>query len=247
MRSIDRNGNLTIIIMEIILSKNTNTDTFTFESKVITDIAECEFQIGKMQTANKANTELKNSFKIKQYSEVITALAKPAYLKPKSQFFVDDVRKAVDQQLQDIKMSKASRKRMLENSNRFITQIVKPKKGSNYTPDAFYLYCKEHNLNSETLLKKHIAEEYKPSEDKDIFAGQIVGGWSTKKDDSGKIVQGDTYKPSKYSIEQIDEIINHLTIQKNARKKIEDDAKNSTSEHKSEMDNVSKNMQALGV
>lgn len=234
--------------MEIILSKNTNTKTttFSFSPQAITDIAECEFQIGKMQTANKANTLAKNGFKLKQYSETVGTLANPAYLK-KSGFFKDEIRKAVDQELQDAKMSKASRKRMLENSNRFITQIVKPKAGSNYTPDTFFDYCKEHDITSETLLKKHIAEEYKPSEDKDIFAGQIVGGWSTKKDDSGKIVQGDTYKPSKYSIEQIDEIINHLTIQKNARKKIEDDAKNSTSEHKSEMDNVSKNMQALGV
>ena len=235
--------------MEIILSKNTNTKTttFSFDAKVITDIAECEFQIGKMQANNKANTELKNSFKIKQYSEVIGALANPAYLKPNTKFFVDDVRKAVDQELQDAKMSKASRKRMLENSNRFITQIVKPKKGSNYTADAFFLYCKENRISSETLLKKHIAEEYKPSQAKDIFASQIVGGWSHKKDDNGNIVQGDTYKPSKYSIEEIDEIINHLTTEKLARKKIEDDASKSKSSHDKEMDNVSSNMSALGV
>ena len=234
--------------MEIILSKNTNTKTttFSFSSQAITDIAECEFQIGKMQTANKANTLAKNGFKLKQYSETVSSLANPAYLK-KSGFFVDDVRKAVDQELQDAKMSKASRKRMLENSNRFITQIIKPKKGSNYTPDTFFDYCKEHDITSETLLKKHIAEEYKPSQAKDIFASQIVGGWSTKKDDDGKIVQGDTYKPSKYSIEEIDEIINHLTTEKLARKKIEDDASKSKSDHDKEMDNVSSNMSALGV
>ena len=56
------------------------TTTFSFSSYATTDIAECEFQIGKMQASNKANTELKNSFKIKQYSEVIGALANPAYL-----------------------------------------------------------------------------------------------------------------------------------------------------------------------
>ena len=232
--------------MEIILSKNTNTNKYIFNDKAIQEISDCEFQIGKMQTANKANTLAKNGFKLKQYSETVSTLANPAYLK-KSGFFVSEIRKAVDQELQDAKMSKASRKRMLENSNRFITQIVKPKKGSNYTADAFYLYCKENRITSETLLKKHIAEEYKPSQAKDIFASQIVGGWSHKKDDNGNIVQGDTYKPSKYSIEEIDEIINHLTTEKLARKKIEDDASKSKSDHDKEMDNVSSNMSALGV
>ena len=139
------------------MSKNTNTNKYIFNDKAIQEISDCEFQIGKMQTANKANTLAKNGFKLKQYSETVSTLANPAYLK-KSGFFVDEIRKAVDQELQDAKMSKASRKRMLENSNRFITQIVKPKKGSNYTPDTFFDYCKEHDITSETLLKKHIAE-----------------------------------------------------------------------------------------
>ena len=76
----------------------------------------------------------------------------------------------------------------------------------------------------------------------------VTIGWrSTKKDADGKIVQGDTFKPSKYSIEEIDEIINHLTTEKLARKKIEDDASKSKSSHDKEMDNVSSNMSALGV
>ena len=48
-------------------------------------------------------------------------------------------------------------------------------------------------------------------------------------------------------MEEIDEIINHLTTEKLARKKIEDDASKSKSDHDKEMDEVSSNMQGLGV
>ena len=147
--------------MEIILStKKTIKNTFTFDDAVAKEIADSEQTIAQLQDDNKQNTESKNGLKLRQYAELIPMLAKAEYLK-KNKFFMPQVRKEVDLHLdQTCKVSKASRKRLIENTNAFIRTVVDPKpQGSNFTADAFKEWCKDNSVNSETKLKKKILME----------------------------------------------------------------------------------------
>ena len=125
--------------MEIILStKKTIKNTFTFDDAVAKEIANSEQTIAQLQDDNKLNTESKNGLKLQQYAELIPMLAKAEYLK-NNKFFMPQVRKDVDLHLdQTCKVSKASRKRLIENTNAFILTVVNPKpQGSNFTAEAF--------------------------------------------------------------------------------------------------------------
>ena len=235
--------------MEIILStKKTIKNTFTFDDAVAKEIANSEQSIAKLQDNNKKNTESKNGLKLQQYAELIPMLAKAEYLK-KNKFFMPQVRKEVDLHLdQTCKVSKASRKRLIENTNAFIRTVVDPKpQGSNFTADAFKEWCKDNSVNSETKLKKKITNEYKPSDAKDIFANQIVGTYTYKKDANGEYVKSGNFTPSKFSIDQIDEIINHLTAEKNKRSIRDKNDQNSDQIEDTENDTIADNISSIGL
>ena len=236
--------------MEIILStKKTIKNTFTFDDAVAKEIADSEQTIAQLQDNNKQNTESKNSLKLQQYAELIPMLAKAEYLK-KNKFFMPQVRKEVDLHLdQTCKVSKASRKRLIENTNAFIRTVVDPKpQGSNFTADAFKEWCKDNSVNSETKLKKKITDEYKPSAPKDIFANQIVGTYTYKKDeDTGEYVKSGNFTPSKFSIDEIDEIINHLTDEKNKRDKRDKSDQDSDQIEDTENDTIADNISSIGL
>ena len=236
--------------MEIILStKKTIKNTFTFDDAVAKEIADSEQTIAQLQDNNKQNTESKNSLKLQQYAELIPMLAKAEYLK-KNKFFMPQVRKEVDLHLdQTCKVSKASRKRLIENTNAFIRTVVDPKpQGSNFTADAFKEWCKDNSVNSETKLKKKITDEYKPSAPKDIFANQIVGTYTYKKDeDTGEYVKSGNFTPSKFSIDEIDEIINHLTDEKNKRDKRDKNDQDINQSEDAENDTIADNISSIGL
>lgn len=235
--------------MEIILStKKTIKNTFTFDDAVAKEIANSEQTIAKLQDDNKLNTESKNGLKLQQYAELIPMLAKAEYLK-KNKFFMPQVRKEVDLHLdQTCKVSKASRKRLIENTNAFIRTVIDPKpQGSNFTADAFKEWCKDNSVNSETKLKKKITDEYKPSEPKDIFANQIVGTYTYKKDENGEYVQSGNFTPSKFSIDEIDEIINHLTDEKNKRDKRDKNDQDINQSEDAENDTIADNISSIGL
>ena len=235
--------------MEIILStKKTIKNTFTFDNAVAKEIADSEQTIAQLQDDNKQNTESKNGLKLRQYAELIPMLAKAEYLK-KNKFFMPQVRKEVDLHLdQTCKVSKASRKRLIENTNAFIRTVVDPKpQGSNFTADAFKEWFKDNSVNSETKLKKKITNEYKPSDAKDIFANQIVGTYTYKKDANGEYVKSGNFTPSKFSIDQIDEIINHLTAEKNKRSIRDKNDQNSDQIEDTENDTIADNISSIGI
>ena len=236
--------------MEIILStKKTIKNTFTFDDAVAKEIADSEQTIAQLQDNNKQNTESKNSLKLQQYAELIPMLAKAEYLKT-NKFFMPQVRKEVDLHLdQTCKVSKASRKRLIENTNAFIRTVVDPKpQGSNFTADAFKEWCKDNSVNSETKLKKKITDEYKPSAPKDIFANQIVGTYTYKKDeDTGEYVKSGNFTPSKFSIDEIDEIINHLTEEKNKRDKRDKNDQDINQSEDAENDTIADNISSIGL
>ena len=236
--------------MEIILStKKTIKNTFTFDNAVAKEIADSEQTIAQLQDDNKQNTESKNGLKLRQYAELIPMLAKAEYLK-KNKFFMPQVRKEVDLHLdQTCKVSKASRKRLIENTNAFIRTVVDPKpQGSNFTADAFKEWCKDNSVNSETKMKKKITDEYKPSAPKDIFANQIVGTYTYKKEyGTGEYVKSGNFTPSKFSIDEIDEIINHLTEEKNKRDKRDKNDQNIDQIEDDENDTISDNISSIGL
>ena len=229
-------------------TKKTIKNTFTFDDAVAKEIANSEQSIAKLQDNNKKNTESKNGLKLRQYAELIPMLAKAEYLK-KNKFFMPQVRKEVDLHLdQTCKVSKASRKRLIENTNAFIRTVVDPKpQGSNFTADAFKEWCKDNSVNSETKLKKKITNEYKPSDAKDIFANQIVGTYTYKKGKDGKFVKSGNFTPSKFSIDQIDEIINHLTAEKNKRSIRDKNDQNSDQIEDTENDTIADNISSIGI
>ena len=235
--------------MEIILStKKTIKNTFTFDDAVAKEIADSEQTIAQLQDDNKQNTESKNGLKLRQYAELIPMLAKAEYLKT-NKFFMPQVRKEVDLHLdQTCKVSKASRKRLIENTNAFIRTVVDPKpQGSNFTAEAFKEWCKDNSVNSETKLKKKITDEYKPCEPKDIFANQIVGTYSYKKGSDGQFVKSGHFTPSKFSIDQIDDIINHLTEEKIKRVAKQKADNKSDGFQDLENDTINENISSLGV
>ena len=235
--------------MEIILStKKTIKNTFTFDNAVAKEIADSEQSIAQLQNDNKQNTESKNGLKLRQYAELIPMLAKAEYLKT-NKFFMPQVRKEVDLHLdQTCKVSKASRKRLIENTNAFIRTVVNPKpQGSNFTAEAFKEWCKENSVNSETKLKKKISDEYKPSAPKDIFANQIVGTYTYKKGANGKFVKSGNFTPSKFSIDQIDEIINHLIDEKNKRDKKDQNDQDIDQIEDTENDTIADNISSIGL
>ena len=229
-------------------TKKTIKNTFTFDDAVAKEIADSEKTIAQLQDDNKQNTESKNGLKLQQYAELIPMLAKAEYLK-KNKFFMPQVRKEVDLHLdQTCKVSKASRKRLIENTNAFIRTVVDPKpQGSNFTADAFKEWCKDNSVNSETKLKKKITNEYKPSDAKDIFANQIVGTYTYKKDANGEYVKSGNFTPSKFSIDQIDEIINHLTAEKNKRSIRDKNDQNSDQIEDTENDTIADNISSIGI
>ena len=229
-------------------TKKTIKNTFTFDNAVAKEIADSEQSIAQLQNDNKLNTESKNGLKLRQYAELIPMLAKAEYLK-KNKFFMPQVRKEVDLHLdQTCKVSKASRKRLIENTNAFIRTVVDPKpQGSNFTADAFKEWCKDNSVNSETKLKKKISDEYKPSDAKDIFANQIVGTYTYKKDANGEYVKSGNFTPSKFSIDQIDEIINHLTAEKNKRDIRDKNDQNSDQIEDTENDTIADNISSIGL
>ena len=229
-------------------TKKTIKNTFTFDDAVAKEIANSEQTIAKLQDNNKKNTESKNGLKLQQYAELIPMLAKAEYLKT-NKFFMPQVRKEVDLHLdQTCKVSKASRKRLIENTNAFIRTVVDPKpQGSNFTAEAFKEWCKENSVNSETKLKKKITNEYKPSDAKDIFANQIVGTYTYKKDANGEYVKSGNFTPSKFSIDQIDEIINHLTAEKNKRSIRDKNDQNSDQIEDTENDTIADNISSIGI
>ena len=230
-------------------TKKTIKNTFTFDDAVAKEIADSEQTIAQLQDNNKQNTESKNSLKLQQYAELIPMLAKAEYLK-KNKFFMPQVRKEVDLHLdQTCKVSKASRKRLIENTNAFIRTVVDPKpQGSNFTADAFKEWCKDNSVNSETKLKKKITDEYKPSAPKDIFANQIVGTYTYKKDeDTGEYVKSGNFTPSKFSIDEIDEIINHLTDEKNKRDKRDKNDQDINQSEDAENDTIADNISSIGL
>jgi hypothetical protein len=235
--------------MEIILStKKTIKNTFTFDNAVAKEIADSEQSIAQLQNDNKLNTESKNGLKLRQYAELIPMLAKAEYLK-KNKFFMPQVRKEVDLHLdQTCKVSKASRKRLIENTNAFIRTVVDPKpQGSNFTAEAFKEWCKDNSVNSETKLKKKITNEYKPTDAKDIFANQIVGTYTYKKNANGEYVKSGNFTPSKFSIDEIDEIINHLTAEKNKRDIRDKNDQNSDQIEDTENDTIADNISSIGL
>ena len=229
-------------------TKKTIKNTFTFDNAVAKEIADSEQSIAQLQNDNKLNTESKNGLKLRQYAELIPMLAKAEYLKT-NKFFMPQVRKEVDLHLdQTCKVSKASRKRLIENTNAFIRTVVDPKpQGSNFTADAFKEWCKDNSVNSETKLKKKISDEYKPSDAKDIFANQIVGTYTYKKDANGEYVKSGNFTPSKFSIDQIDEIINHLTAEKNKRDIRDKNDQNSDQIEDTENDTIADNISSIGL
>ena len=229
-------------------TKKTIKNTFTFDNAVAKEIADSEQSIAQLQNDNKLNTESKNGLKLRQYAELIPMLAKAEYLK-KNKFFMPQVRKEVDLHLdQTCKVSKASRKRLIENTNAFIRTVVDPKpQGSNFTAEAFKEWCKDNSVNSETKLKKKITNEYKPTDAKDIFANQIVGTYTYKKNANGEYVKSGNFTPSKFSIDEIDEIINHLTAEKNKRDIRDKNDQNSDQIEDTENDTIADNISSIGL
>jgi hypothetical protein len=167
------------------------TNNFSIQAVVFANINAAEAAIGNLKGANKENTAAANSAKIGAYAELISSLAGVKLVKGNLPRAVS--KQVRDALLQDAGVSEPIAKRYLENSVGAVNKLDIP---SQATPDLVREILEAENITSERKL----AERVHGTDDKDAMralAEQLVGKFTTRKDENGDKVQG-IFKASKF-------------------------------------------------
>ena len=171
----------------------TNSKTFTVTDTAINNIYNAEQEIGKLKGVNKENNAIANGHKMAAYGEIIASIAHVKLTKgnlPKAER--NTLNSALTEQAG---VKDAAAKRYRENSVGAL-RLIKDFIGdipTQYTPDAVVADLKAMEIDSENKLAKAISGEASKSKAQRL-AEQVVGKWSTKKLENGKVVQGDVFK-----------------------------------------------------
>jgi hypothetical protein len=171
----------------------TNSKTFTVTDTAINNIYNAEQEIGKLKGVNKENNAIANGHKMAAYGEIIASIAHVKLTKgnlPKAER--NTLNSALTEQAG---VKDAAAKRYRENSVGAL-RLIKDFIGdipTQYTPDAVVADLKAMEIDSENKLAKAISGEASKSKAQRL-AEKVVGKWSTKKLENGKVVQGDVFK-----------------------------------------------------
>ncbi len=194
----------------------TNSKTFTVTETAINNVYNAEQEIVKLKGVNKENNEAANSHKMSAYGEVIASIAHVKLVKGNLPRAISKaVRSAL---LEEAGLKEATVKRYLENSVGAV-RLIRDSIGdipTQYTPDAVVTDLKALEIDSENKLAKAVKGEPEKSKAQRL-AEQVVGKFSTKKDENGNRVQGDVFKDG-LDDEELDEFENAMRELMAARK-----------------------------
>ena len=194
----------------------TNSKTFTVTDTAINNVYNAEQEIVKLKGVNKDNNEAANSHKMSAYGEVIASIAHVKLVKGNLPRAISKaVRSAL---LEEAGLKEATVKRYLENSVGAV-RLIKDSIGdipTQYTPDAVVTDLKALEIDSENKLAKAVKGDPEKSKAQRL-AEQVVGKFSTKKDENGNRVQGDVFKDG-LDDDELDEFENAMRELMAARK-----------------------------
>ena len=194
----------------------TNSKTFTVTETAINNVYNAEKEIASLKGVNKDNNEAANSHKMSAYGEVIASIAHVKLVKGNLPRAISKaVRSAL---LEEAGLKEATVKRYLENSVGAV-RLIKDSIGdipTQYTPDAVVTDLKALEIDSENKLAKAVKGDPEKSKAQRL-AEQVVGKFSTKKDENGNRVQGDVFKDG-LDDDELDEFENAMRELMAARK-----------------------------
>tara|TARA_R100000149_G_scaffold65796_1_gene41534 strand:+ start:170 stop:829 length:660 start_codon:yes stop_codon:yes gene_type:complete len=162
--------------------------TFSLSANTVSTVASNEVTLAGLKGDAKQVTEQVNATKLATYAELISAISGVTLTKgnlPRT------ISKTVRHDLTtDGGCKDAVAKKYLENS-------VGAKRefdfGANTTPTAVLAVFADKGITSEAKLAKAVSGEAEKSAAV-ILAEKVMGKWSSKKDDNGKVVKGDKFK-----------------------------------------------------
>jgi hypothetical protein len=163
---------------------------FILNDTTINVINAAEAQIAGLKADNKANNQAANDQKIGAYCELIASLAPVKLVKGNLPRAVSKALRVA--LLDEAGLKEATAKRYVENSVGAI-RMFELSGMDNATPDMVREFLDAAGIDSENKLAKAIKGEAEKSQAQ-MLAEQVVGKWSSAKDDNGKVVQGNVFK-----------------------------------------------------
>jgi hypothetical protein len=163
---------------------------FILADTTINVINAAEAQIAGLKADNKANNEAANDQKIGAYCELIASLAPVKLVKGNLPRAVSKALRVA--LLDEAGLKEATAKRYVENSVGAI-RMFELSGMDNATPEMVREFFDDSGIDSENKLAKAIKGEAEKSKAQ-MLAEQVVGKWSSAKDDNGKVVQGNVFK-----------------------------------------------------
>jgi hypothetical protein len=163
---------------------------FILADTTINVINAAEAQIAGLKADNKANNQAANDQKIGAYCELIASLAPVKLVKGNLPRAVSKALRVA--LLEEAGLKEATAKRYVENSVGAI-RMFELSGMDNATPEMVREFFDDSGIDSENKLAKAIKGEAEKSKAQ-MLAEQVVGKWSSAKDDNGKVVQGNVFK-----------------------------------------------------
>ena len=163
---------------------------FILNDTTINVINAAEAQIAGFKADNKANNQAANDQKIGAYCELIASLAPVKLVKGNLPRAVSKALRVA--LLEEAGLKEATAKRYVENSVGAI-RMFELSGMDNATPEMVREFFDDSGIDSENKLAKAIKGEAEKSKAQ-MLAEQVVGKWSSAKDDNGKVVQGNVFK-----------------------------------------------------
>jgi hypothetical protein len=163
---------------------------FILNDTTINVINAAEAQIAGLKADNKANNQAANDQKIGAYCELIASLAPVKLVKGNLPRAVSKALRVA--LLDEAGLKEATAKRYVENSVGAI-RMFELSGMDNATPEMVREFFDDSGIDSENKLAKAIKGETEKSKAQ-MLAEQVVGKWSSAKDDNGKVVQGNVFK-----------------------------------------------------
>jgi hypothetical protein len=163
---------------------------FILDDTTINVINAAEAQIAGLKADNKANNQAANDQKIGAYCELIASLAPVKLVKGNLPRAVSKALRVA--LLDEAGLKEATAKRYVENSVGAI-RMFELSGMDNATPEMVREFFDDSGIDSENKLAKAIKGETEKSKAQ-MLAEQVVGKWSSAKDDNGKVVQGNVFK-----------------------------------------------------
>ncbi len=200
----------------------TTAKQFMISDSSINVVYQAEQEIGTLKGQNRDNNDAANGQKMTAYGEVIASIAQVKLVKgnlPRS--VSKTLRKAL---LEEAGLKDATVKRYVENGVGAV-RLIKEKIGdipSQYTGSAVVADLVAMDIDSENKLAKAIKGEGEKSKAQ-MLAEKVVGKFSNKKDENGKMVQGDVFRDG-LDDEELDEFQNVMRELMAARKAYRDTA-----------------------